>query len=317
MPAAALDGPGSSSTEGDGSSGMGSEGSMTGNGMASEGAGALPLANGNNPGPAAQPSAAQPSAAQPSAAQPSAPSDEAAEETDPTPPPAVEPPPSRLQNILVFTRTTGFRHDSIEAGFQALQRLGSGNGFAVDRTEDPADFNDGNLALYDVVVWLNTDSVVLDDPSRAAFQRYIRAGGGWVGVHAASNTEYNWNWFAQLLGGGAFFRDHPAIQNARVNVEIADHPSTAHLPPSFTVQDEWYTFRANPRASVRVLMTLDESSYGVGDLAMGDHPIAWYHEFEGGRAWYTALGHPIPLYSDTRFTQHLLGGIRWAAGAAP
>lgn len=261
----------------------------------------MPLARNNNPA---------------SASSPSVPSGEDAGETDSPPPSTVEPPPAQLRNILVFTRTTGFRHDSIEAGFQALQRLGSGNGFGVDRTEEPADFNDGNLALYDVVVWLNTDSVVLDEPGRAAFQRYIRAGGGWVGVHAASNSEFNWAWYGQLLGGSAFFRDHPPIQSASLNVEIAGHPSTSHLPKRFTLQDEWYTFRANPRASVRVLMSLDESSYGVGDLAMGDHPIAWYHEFEGGRAWYTALGHPIALYSDTRFTQHLLGGIRWAAGAA-
>ena len=274
---------------------------------ASEAGGALPLANGNSPAPASQPAAPAGDESDKTGSVPAV----AAE----PPPVAIEPPPARLQNILVFTRTTGFRHDSIEAGFQALQRLGSANGFSVDRTEDASDFNDGNLALYDVVVWLNTDSVVLDDPGRAAFQRYIRAGGGWVGVHAASNSEYNWDWFGQLLGGAAFFRSHPPIQNATINVEIADHPSTAHLPQRFTLQDEWYTFRANPRASVRVLMNLDESSYGVGDLAMGDHPIAWYHEFEGGRAWYTALGHPVALYSDARFTQHLLGGIRWAAGA--
>lgn len=232
-----------------------------------------------------------------------------------TPP---RPPASpRLQKVLAFTRTTGFRHESIEAGFQALQRLGSGNGFAVERTESPADFNDENLARQDVVVWLNTDSIVLDAPARAAFQRYIRGGGGWVGVHAASNSETNWAWYGQLLGGGAFFVNHPPLQDGRVNVELADHPSTAHLPPSFMVQEEWYEFRANPRPSVRVLLTVDESSYAAGDLAMGDHPIAWYHEFEGGRAWYTMLGHSIALYSDARFTQHLLGGIRWAAGAAP
>jgi type 1 glutamine amidotransferase len=259
----------------------------------------VPLAGGNNP--------ARPAAA-------AMPTGETAGGTESMPPPAAEPPPARLQNVLAFTRTTGFRHDSIEAGFQALQRLGSGNGFAVDRTESPADFNDDQLALYDVVVWLNTDSIVLDAPARAAFQRYIRAGGGWVGVHAASNSETNWAWFGELLGGGAFFVNHPPLQEGRVSVEIADHPSTVHLPPSFTVQEEWYKFRANPRPSVRVLLTVDESSYGVGDLAMGDHPIAWYHEFEGGRAWYTVLGHNIALYSDARFTQHLLGGIQWAAG---
>ncbi len=231
-------------------------------------------------------------------------------------PPAL-PAPARLQNVLAFTRATGFRHDSIEAGFQALQRLGGGNGFSVDRTVSPADFNDDNLAHYDVVVWLNTDSIVLDAPARAAFQRYVHAGGGWVGVHAASNSETNWAWYGQLLGGGAFFVNHPPLQEGRVIVESAAHPSTAHLPPSFTVQEEWYEFRANPRPSVRVLLTVDESSYGVGDLAMGDHPIAWYHEFEGGRAWYTLLGHNISLYSEPWFTQHLLGGIQWAAGAPP
>jgi len=230
------------------------------------------------------------------------------------PPPVVEP-PARLENVLVFTRTIGFRHDSIGAGVEAVRRLGQDNGFAVQQTENPADFNDDNLARYDVVLWLSTDGDVLDEAAQRAFERYIRAGGGFVGVHAASATEYGWAWYGQLLG--AYFSAHPAIQTARVQVEISDHPSTQHLPQSFTVQDELYTFRTNPRASVRVLMTLDESSYAVGDLAMGDHPIAWYHEFEGGRSWYTALGHPIELYSDPRFTRHVLGGIRWAAGVAP
>lgn len=220
----------------------------------------------------------------------------------------------RLASVLVFTRTAGYRHGSIEAGVQALGRLGRNHGFAVDRTEDPADFSDERLARYDVVIWLSTDSEVLNDAGRRAFERYIRAGGGWVGVHAAAATEYDWAWYGQLIGGGAFFRGHPEVQSAQVNVEIADHLSTQHLPPSFTLQDEWYSFRANPRPSVRVLLTVSESSYEAGDLAMGDHPIAWYHEFDGGRAWYTALGHPDELYSDARFEQHLLGGIRWAAG---
>ena len=246
-----------------------------------------------------------------------APSEEPEEtpaEDAPTPP-VTEPPPARLENVLVFTRVTGFRHDSIEVGVEAVRRLGQDNGFAVQHTEDPAAFTDDNLSTYEVVVWMNTDSEVLGEPEQRAFERYIRAGGGWVGVHAASATEYNWAWYGQLLGGGAFFLGHPSIQPARVVIEQADHPSTQHLPQSFSVTDEWYSFRTNPRASVQVLMTLDESSYGVGDLAMRDHPIAWYHEFDGGRAWYTALGHPIASYSDSMFTRHLLGGIRWAAGA--
>jgi type 1 glutamine amidotransferase len=303
-----------SGSEGNGSEGNGSPNAGSGS-PASEQPGELPLDDPSEPAQGASDPAgsapAEPTPGDPSGTDPSgsmAPAD------DPAPPAVV--PQAQLQNVLVFTRTTGFRHGSIEPGVQALQRLAQENGFAVERTEDPADFTDERLARYDVVVWLNTDSEVMNDAGRRAFERYIRAGGGWVGVHAASATETGWAWYGQLIGGGAFFRGHPAVQPAQVNVEIADHPSTRHLPQSFTLQDEWYSFRANPRSSVRVLMTLSESSYGVGDLAMGDHPIAWYHEFDGGRAWYTALGHPNELYTDTRFTQHLLGGIRWAAGVA-
>jgi cytochrome c len=305
----------------------GSTGTSEGNGSSNAGSASpseqpsdLPLDGEPQPAPeGSDPSATPPAETEPTpgSTDPSGtdPSGSMPPEADPTPP-VVVPPQAQLQNVLVFTRTTGFRHGSIEPGVQALQRLGQENGFAVERTEDPADFTDERLARYDVVVWLNTDSEVMNENGRRAFERYIRAGGGWVGVHAASATEQGWAWYGQLIGGGAFFRGHPAVQPAQVNVEIADHPSTQHLPQAFTLTDEWYSFRANPRSSVQVLMTLSESSYGVGELAMGDHPIAWYHEFDGGRAWYTALGHPNELYTDSRFTQHLLGGIRWAAGAA-
>lgn len=225
--------------------------------------------------------------------------------------------PPSLESVLVFTRTTGFRHDSIAAGVQALVALGVANGFAVEQTEEPAVFSDAGLADHDVVVWLNTTADVLDADQQAAFERYIRAGGGWVGVHSASDTEYDWPWYGQLLGGGAYFQIHPAIQTAELNVEEGSHPSTAHLPATFSMEDEWYNFQANPREAVTVLMTLNEASYQPGEGAMVDHPIAWYHEFDGGRAWYTALGHRQELYQDPRFTQHLLGGIRWVAGVAP
>jgi cytochrome c len=233
-------------------------------------------------------------------------------------PPSEEEPPAVLENVLVFTRTSGYRHDSIAVGAEAIVSLGSQNGFAVRQTEDPSMFSDAVLADFDVVVWLSTTADVLDETQQAAFERYIHAGGGWVGVHAAADTEYDWAWFGQLLGGGAYFQSHPAIQNARLNVEDADHVSAAHLEPSFEVMDEWYNFQANPRSAVSVILTLDESSYSPGEGAMGaDHPIAWSHELEGGRAWYTALGHRSELYSDPLFTLHLLGGIRWAAGVVP
>lgn len=222
---------------------------------------------------------------------------------------------SALNRVLVFTRTAGFRHESIEDGLAALKQLASAHGFTIEQTEDGADFNDETLARFDVVLWLSTTGDVLDAEEQAALERYIRAGGGWVGVHAAADTEYDWPWYGELLGGGAYFTSHPHIQSARLGVEVADHASTAHLPPSWMVLDEWYNFRKNPRGVVTVLMTVDESSYEPGPGAMGsDHPIAWFHEFDGGRSWYTALGHRPELYRDEGFLQHWLGGIRWAAG---
>lgn len=223
-----------------------------------------------------------------------------------------------LQSVLVFTRTAGYPHDSIPAGIQAIFTLGNDNGFSVQQTDSPADFNDGNLVGFDVVVFLNTTEDVLDEAGQAAFERYIQGGGGWVGVHAAADTEYDWPWFGGLLGGNAWFEAHPQIQQATLLVEEPGHASTEHLTNPFQLTDEWYNFRQNPRASVSVLLTLDESSYDVGAGAMGtDHPIAWYHEYDGGRAWYTGLGHRIELYSDPLFTQHLLGGIEWASGTIP
>jgi cytochrome c len=231
-------------------------------------------------------------------------------------PPAAEPP--SLDNVLVFSRTLGYRHDAIGAGIEAIRTLGQANAFAVQQTEDPALFTDEVLAGFDVVVFLSTTADVLDDAQQGALERFIHVGGGWVGVHAAADTEYDWAWYGQLLGGGAWFKSHPEIQAVTLKVENAAHASTAHLPATFQLQDEWYNFKANPRAAVSVVMTLDESSYAPGADAMGaDHPIAWYHEFEGGRAFYTGLGHRPELYTDPVFTQHLLGGIRWAAGVAP
>jgi cytochrome c len=231
-------------------------------------------------------------------------------------PGVAQPGPGALDNVLVFSRTVGYRHDAIGPGIEAIRRLGTESGFALTATEDPAQFTDATLAGFDVVVFLSTSMDVLDDTQQGALQRFIQAGGGWVGVHAAADTEYGWPWYGQLIGGNAWFKSHPDIQTVTLNVATAAHASTAHLPATFQLQDEWYNFQANPRASVSVLLTLDESSYSPGVDAMGDHPIAWFHEFDGGRAWYTALGHRQELYQDPSFTQHLLGGIRWAAGVA-
>lgn len=223
---------------------------------------------------------------------------------------------SSAVRVLVFTKTAGFRHASIPDAEQALHRLGSRNGFAVDATEDAAAFSDASLARYDAVVFALTTGDVLDDRQQAAFERYIRRGGGFVGIHSAADTEHGWAWYLGLVG--AEFRSHPAIQPATIAVTDARHPSTIRLPRSWRRQDEWYNFVANPRGVVRVLCVLDESTYAPGKGAMGaDHPIAWSHSYAGGRAWYTGGGHTEAAYAEPSFLQHLLGGILWATGVDP
>ena len=215
--------------------------------------------------------------------------------------------------VLVFSRTLGFRHDSIPDGVAALTELGRSNGFAVEATEDAAAFTPSNLSRYRVVVFLSTTGEVLAGGQQDALRGFVRSGGGFAGIHSAADTLYDWPWYGGLVG--AYFKQHPAIQSARIRVEDRAHPSTLSLPDPWTRRDEWYDFRANPRPGVHVLLNLDESSYGGGSMG-ADHPIAWCHEYDGGRAWYTALGHVSEAYGDPIFRGHLLGGIRYVAGAA-
>src|SRR4051812_9412718 len=215
--------------------------------------------------------------------------------------------------IRAFTRTTEYRHDSIPAAVSALQQLGAEHGFSVDQTEDPAEFADARLPSYQAIVFLMTTGDVLDDRQQAEVERYIQAGGGYVGVHSACDTEYDWPWYGQLVG--AYFNRHPDIQTATIQVEDRGHPSTAGLPERWDRTDEWYDFRTNPRGHVQVLLRLDESTYRGGGMG-ADHPIAWYHEYDGGRSWYTALGHTAASYQEPLFLKHLLGGIEYAAGQA-
>ena len=218
--------------------------------------------------------------------------------------------------ILVFSETAGFRHDSIPAGIDALQTLGAQHGFDVDATEDPQVFSDATLAAYQAVVFLSTTGNILDDGQRTAFQRFIEAGNGFVGVHSATDTGYDWPWYGGLVG--AYFADHPDIQPAVLRVEDATHPSTTGLPSAWLRTDEWYDFQTNPRdvPGIHVLVTLDESTYSGGHMG-ADHPWSWYHAYDGGRAWYTAGGHTIDSYSEDLFLHHLLGGIQYAAGVNP
>ncbi len=216
-------------------------------------------------------------------------------------------------SVLVFSKTAGFRHTSIPNGIAAIQQLGAKNGFTVTATEDSSLFTAANLAKYKAVIFLNTTGDILDADQKAAFESYIHKGGGFAGVHAATDTEYKWPFYGKLVG--AYFLSHPKIQTATVNVTDRTHPSTTALPATLSRTDEWYNFRANPRGEVHVLAVVDEKTYTGG--TMGDHPLSWCHEFEGGRAWYTAMGHTEESYTEPAFLDHLLGGIRSAAGVAP
>ncbi|MGW7730595.1 ThuA domain-containing protein [Streptomyces canus] len=218
------------------------------------------------------------------------------------------------ERVLVFSKTAGFRHDSIPDGVAAVKQLGETGGFTVDATEDANAFTPKNLRRYDAVVFLSTTGDVLDPAQQRAFEGYIRQGGGYVGIHAAADTEYDWAFYGGLVG--AYFQSHPAIQPATVVAEDRAHPSTSGLPPTWNRTDEWYNYRSNPRDRAHVLASLDESSY-TGGTMNGDHPIAWCQDYQGGRAFYTGLGHTKESYADPAFLGHVLGGIRYAIGDAP
>jgi type 1 glutamine amidotransferase len=230
---------------------------------------------------------------------------------------------------LVFSKTAAFRHASIPTAVAAVEQLAAENNFAVDATEDAAAFNDANLAQYDVVIFLLTTGDVLNLEQQAAFERYVRAGGGYTGVHSASDTEYDWAWYGGLVG--AYFRDHPGVpgvnqqfQEATMKVAGHSNPANAELPRRWVRTEEWYNFRSNPRPNVRVLTTVDEKTYDPrgysvpgGSPGMGeDHPISWCHPYDGGRAFYTAIGHSSSAYSEPLVLSHILGGIKQTARVA-
>jgi cytochrome c len=220
--------------------------------------------------------------------------------------------------VLVFSKTAGFRHASIPTGVAALRQACRQNGILLDSTEDAADFNEKNLRRYAAVIFLSTTGDVLNPQQEVAFERYIQAGGGFVGIHAATDTEYGWGWYTGLVGGQ--FESHPEVQAARLDIHDHQHVSTQHLQgDAWTRTDEWYNFK-NLNPKVNVLLSLDETSYKGGTLCANAkdpkacHPAAWYHAYDGGRAWYTAGGHTPEAYAEPEFLAHLMGGIRYAIG---
>lgn len=219
--------------------------------------------------------------------------------------------------ILVFSKTAGFHHQSIPAGIQAIRQLGVENGFEVDTTTNANMFTEDSLAQYSAVIFLSTTGDVLNHYQEADFERYIQSGGGYVGIHAAADTEYHWGWYGKMVGG--YFLDHPGIndphpnvQEGTVHVEDATHSSTEFLPEEWNRTDEWYSYK-DFNEDVNVLLSLDEDSY-QGGADMGFHPIAWYHNYDGGRVFYTGLGHTSESFTEDLFLQHLQAGIQYAIG---
>ncbi len=212
--------------------------------------------------------------------------------------------------VLIFSKTNGYRHESIEVGIAAIKKLGAENNFDVDATEDSLYLNDANFKKYKTIIFLSTTGTVLGKDQELALQNFIHKGGGLVGVHAATDCEYEWPWFVKMIG--ANFLSHPKQQEATLVIVDNTHLSTKHLPATWQRKDEWYNFK-NLNPDVTVLIKIDETSY-TGGKNGDNHPMAWYHSYEGGKIFYTALGHTNVSYSDPLFLQHLLGGIQYTMG---
>ena len=212
--------------------------------------------------------------------------------------------------VLVFCKTAGYHHNSIAAGVKAIMKLGRKNDFDVDSTTDATKFTSDNLKQYAAVIFLSTTGDVLNDAQQAEFEKYIRNGGGFVGVHAATDTEYDWPWYGNLVG--AYFKSHPAQQMATRQVIDTNFIATKGLPNEWKRFDEWYNFKWMA-TDLHILLKIDETSYKGGEMN-GNHPMSWYHEYDGGRAFYTELGHTDESYTDPLYLNHLLGGIKYAMG---
>ncbi len=215
-------------------------------------------------------------------------------------------------SILVFSKTASFRHKSIPAGIQFFTNLKNETSWKIDFSEDANDFTLENLKNYNVVVFLNTTGNILDKNQKEAFQKYIGHGNGFVGIHAASDSEKEWTWYGDMVG--AVFKDHPKVQKAKVHFNNSSlHPATNHLKEEELFRDEWYNFKKPVASHVNVLATVDETSYTGKQMNTKNHPITWFHHFNGGRIFYTGLGHTVTSYADARFQKMIKGAILWAA----
>ncbi|SKB34214.1 hypothetical protein SAMN05660903_00194 [Salegentibacter salinarum] len=215
------------------------------------------------------------------------------------------------KEILVFYKTDGFWHESIPTGRTFIEDLGEDHDFKVTSTKDSDDFHRDDLKGYDLVVFLNTTGNVFDEKEQEGFKNYIENGGNFFGIHAAADTEEDWPWFVELVGG--YFDGHPEVQQAEIKLNMPDHPAVSHLPKVWTRTDEWYNY-INLNPEMEVLLYLDENSYEGGTNGE-EHPIAWFRETgHGGVSIYTGLGHTIQSYIEPSFQEHILKSILFALG---
>jgi uncharacterized protein len=220
------------------------------------------------------------------------------------------PRPFAKPKVLIFSKTNGYHHASISVGIEAIKKLGMENGFDVDSTIDSTWFRTKTLKSYAALIFLSPTGKVFGPAEETALQEYIHHGGGFVGVHAATDCEYNWQWYGDLVGG--YFKSHPKQQQAKLVVVNKDFPATKGLPDTWDHFDEWYNFKYLNK-DIIPLIRIDESSYTGGENG-DNHPMAWYHNFEGGRSFYTELGHTNECWADAMYLHHLLGGIQYAIG---
>ncbi|MFC4633642.1 ThuA domain-containing protein [Dokdonia ponticola] len=217
---------------------------------------------------------------------------------------------TQTKKVLVFTKTLGWRHKSIETGVATIKDFGKTHNFVVEHTEDSTHFSTAFLPQYDAIVFLSTTGNVLDDDAQKKFEKYIQGGGSYLGIHAAADTEYDWPWYGKLVGG--YFESHPNDPNIRKATIIKTtnkHRSTSHFETSFSRDDEWYNYKEiNPE--ITALLNLDETSYEGGTNGK-KHPIAWYHLYDGGKAFYTGGGHTKESYNEVGFRKHLEEAMLW------
>lgn len=211
------------------------------------------------------------------------------------------------KKVLIFTKTAGYRHDNIEKGVEVLKKLYNDIGIQTVHSEDANLFLSDSLASFNAVLFFSTTGTIFNKEQKEAFQKYIRSGKGFMGIHAATDTEFEWPWYNELVG--AYFLSHPKVQEAKLQVLNRIHPATKHLNKIWLHKDEWYDFK-DVQPGLNVLMNLDEGSYEGGKMGTV-HPIAWFREFEGARMFYTGLGHTKESFDSMAFQKHVVGGMRY------